>query len=514
MGAGTGMRPSRPEHESDELEVTPVVTCFLRAGGDVLLLRRSGEVGSYRGRWGAVAGYAEGDPDAAARREIEEETGLGSAVEPVRRGEPFEVVDRDLGKRWIVHPYLFDCSTREVTLDRESVECAWVPPTEILRRDVVPELWTSWRRVAPDEETVAADREHGSAWISLRALEVLRDRAGELAVRGPGSGGGGGTEDPAWRGLADLARRLAGARPAMAAPANRIHRAMRDARAEGGGAAAVERAAHAGIGRALAAERDAAARAAEKVAGRTVLTLSRSGTVEAALTGASPPPAAVVVAESRPGGEGIGVAERLAAAGLPVVLVPDAAVAWAIAEHRVEAVLVGADTVLPSSAVTSTDRLGLDPTPSNTGPPPEGVVSADERGRQPALVGGVVSADEGGRQLALVGAAAPARLRGGVCNKVGTRPAALTAAAAGVPVWAVAASDKVAPRPLEPPGERADPGELYAGGAAGVEAEAPLFETTPGELIAAVITERGDVSSAEVDAVAREMAELEDSWAD
>jgi len=347
VGAGTGMRPSRPEHESDELEVTPVVTCFLRAGGDVLLLRRSGEVGSYRGRWGAVAGYAEGDPAAAARREIEEETGLGSAVEPVRRGEPFEVVDRDLGKRWIVHPYLFDCSTREVTLDRESVECAWVPPTEILRRDVVPELWTSWRRVAPDEETVAADREHGSAWISLRALEVLRDRA-----------------------------------------------------------------------------------------------------------------------------------------------------------------------VLPSSAVTSTDRLGLDPTPSNTGPPPEGVVSADERGRQPALVGGVVSADEGGRQLALVGAAAPARLRGGVCNKVGTRPAALTAAAAGVPVWAVAASDKVAPRPLEPPGERADPGELYAGGAAGVEAEAPLFETTPGELIAAVITERGDLSSAEVDAVAREMAELEDSWAD
>ena len=46
---------------------TAVVTCLPRSGGDVLLLRRSGEVGSYPGRRGAVAGYAEGDPAGAAR---------------------------------------------------------------------------------------------------------------------------------------------------------------------------------------------------------------------------------------------------------------------------------------------------------------------------------------------------------------------------------------------------------------------------------------------------------------
>lgn len=425
--------------EAADLEPTPVVTCFLRSGGEALLLRRSGEVGSYRGRWGAVAGYAEGDPDAAAVREIEEETGLGGACERVRRGEPFEVVDRDLGRRWIVHPYLFECSSREARLDWESVECAWVPPTEILRRETVPELWTSWRRVAPGLETVAGDREHGSAWISLRALEVLRDRAGELAA-------GGRDDEAARRELAGLARRLAAARPAMAAPANRIHRAMGEARAAGGGAETIERAAHAGIGRALDADREASARAAERVAGRTVLTLSRSGTAEAALTAARPRPTAVVVAESRPGGEGIGVAERLAAAGLRVVLVPDAAVAWAIAERGVEALLIGADTVLPSGAVV---------------------------------------------------------------NKVGTRPAALAAAAAGVPVWAVAACDKVAPRPLGAPAEHADPAALYAGDAA-IEVATPLFEIAPAESIAAVVTERGALTPAEIAAVAREMAALED----
>ena len=46
-----------------DAEATDVVTVFLRNGGAVLLLRRSDEVGSYRGRWGAVAGHAEGGPD-------------------------------------------------------------------------------------------------------------------------------------------------------------------------------------------------------------------------------------------------------------------------------------------------------------------------------------------------------------------------------------------------------------------------------------------------------------------
>ena len=42
------------------------VVCFLRNRGEVLLLRRSDQAGSYAGRWNAVAGHVEGDPDGAA----------------------------------------------------------------------------------------------------------------------------------------------------------------------------------------------------------------------------------------------------------------------------------------------------------------------------------------------------------------------------------------------------------------------------------------------------------------
>lgn len=421
-----------------EHEETAVVTCFLHHRGEVLLLRRSERVGSYRGRWGAVAGHAEGDPEGAARREIAEETGLGGAVTPVRRGEPFAVEDDELGKRWLVHPFLFDCASRDVTLDWESTAAEWVPPSEILRRETVPALWTSWRRVAPTVETVAGDREHGSAAISLAALGALADRAGELAA-------GDRSAAAAWPELAELARELLAARPAMAALANRVHRVMHAAASSAGGPpspAAVERAAIDGIRAAVAADDHAAEQAAERLAGRTVLTLSRSGTVTAALTSARPRPR-VVVAASLPAGEGIGVAERLAAAGLEVELVPDAAVAWALAERRVEVLLVGADTVLPS---------------------------------------------------------------GGVVNKTGTRPAALAARQAGAQVLAVAAVDKVAVDEAWQP-ETGEPAELYTGDAP-LGVFNPPFELTPAVLFDALICERGAVEPGAVAALAAELRAL------
>lgn len=76
---------------------------------------------------------------------------------------------------------------------------------------------------------------------------------------------------------------------------------MREAAAGGGGAAAVESAAHAGVGRALTADREAARRAAAEVAGRTVLTLSRSGTGRSSPRTTVPlrPPSAAVTPRSR-----------------------------------------------------------------------------------------------------------------------------------------------------------------------------------------------------------------------
>ncbi len=330
------------------MDETGVVTCFLRHDAAVVLLRRSDGVGSYPGLWGAVAGHAEGDPDAAVREEIREETGLDPEdVTLVRAGDPFEVADTDLDTRWVVHPYLFESDTRAIETNWETVEYAWAAPTAILGRETVPDLWDSYDRVRPDVETVGEDSDHGSAYLSVRALEVLRDEAALSVREGEGDRDDGATDE--WRFLADLAVSLREARPAMPVVRNRINRVMAAA-SRNRGVHAIEHAATAGIDEALAADERAATRAADRIARARVATLSRSGTVRDALSGADAD--AVLVAESRPGREGIDVAESVAGES-DVTLTTDAALAHAVDEWGADAVLVGADAVHGDGSVVN-----------------------------------------------------------------------------------------------------------------------------------------------------------------
>ncbi|MFB6073591.1 MAG: NUDIX domain-containing protein [Haloarculaceae archaeon] len=424
------------------MDEVPVVTCFLREGGEVLLLRRSDAVGSYAGAWGAVAGHVasdgtdptapDRDPLSAARAEIREETGLADAT-LVRAGEPFPVADADLDRRWVVHPFLFEVGGRDVEPNRETAAVAWVPPTAILARETVPRLWTSYDRVRPRVATITGDREHGSTWLSVRALEVLRDEAGLAAVGRHEADERAERDGDDWAALASLARRLRDARPAMVVVANRVNRAMRAAAGDGTPAALRERA-HEHARGALDADRRAATLAAERLPER-VATLSRSGTALTALRERDP--SAVLVAESRPGREGVGVAEALADSA-DVTLTTDAAFPGELASWSAGALVVGADRMLPD---------------------------------------------------------------GRVLNKVGTRGAAL-AAPADCPTYVVAASDKVAPDDAVDR-EARDPAEVYDGDADLAVAN-PTFEVTPAGAVDAVLTERGALSADDVATLAAE----------
>ncbi|WP_101294087.1 NUDIX domain-containing protein [Halegenticoccus soli] len=432
---------------------THVVTAFLRHRGEVLLVRRSDAVGTYAGMWGGVSGYVEGDPEGAladARREITEEVGIADAS-LVRAGDPLAVDDGD--REWTIHPFLFAVETRAVEPNEELADWEWTDPTAVLDRETVPALWEAYRRVAPTVESVREDDEHGSAYVSVRALEVLRDEAAAVAAGANACGGGtadgdsdgGGSNDgdsdddghdtAGWERVAAVARDLRDARPGMAALANRVNRAMFEA---GRTAESVRDAAREGTADALAADGEAAANAADLLAGveGAVATLSRSGTVTDALSRTDLP---LVVAESRPGGEGVGVAERFAAVGRDATLTTDAALAHVAAERDVAAAVVGADAVLPD---------------------------------------------------------------GSVANKVGTRALALAAAREGFPLYVVAAADKISSEGVFHPEPR-DAAEVYDGDAP-VSVENPLFDRTPGDLVAGVVTERGVLDGGDVEALAAE----------
>ncbi|MFQ5895539.1 MAG: NUDIX domain-containing protein [Nitrospinota bacterium] len=127
------------------------MTAFLRYRGKVLLLRRSGRVGTYRGRWSGVSGYLEPEdpsPLARALREVEEEVGLSaSQLSLQREGEPFTFYDPEEDRSWTVHPFLFDAGTDAIRLDWESREARWVAPEELERLPTVPRLAEALRAV-------------------------------------------------------------------------------------------------------------------------------------------------------------------------------------------------------------------------------------------------------------------------------------------------------------------------------------------------------------------------------
>jgi len=114
-----------------------VVSCFLENQGKILLLKRSTKVRSFQNKWAGVSGYIEGDerPYDRALIEIEEEVNLSQGdLEFITEGE----VIKD--EPWVIHPFLFKTSRRDIKLDWEHEEYRWIDPEEIDNFDGVPNL--------------------------------------------------------------------------------------------------------------------------------------------------------------------------------------------------------------------------------------------------------------------------------------------------------------------------------------------------------------------------------------
>ncbi len=417
-----------------------VVTGFLRNDAEILVVRRSSDCQSEPDRWHGVCGPIDGDPTAAVARAVTEMVGVApdTNLAFVRQGDPITVVEEESQTHWQIVPLLFDAQTRSIDPDPTIETVAWVSPPSLLRRETVPGLWAAYDRVRPRPSHIRDDTAHGAGYLSCRALECLRDEAAR-AVEGHGS----------WQDAIDSARTLRTVRPTMVAIANRINRAMSSV-IESADPAALERAAETELRRAIRSQSEAAERAGTAIHGYRVATLSRSSTVCQALHNGSVEH--VLIPTSRPGREGVAVAETLAQSGLSVTLTSDAGVAFELAASSAEIVLVGADRIEPTGAVI---------------------------------------------------------------NKVGTRAIATAASHEGLDVVVVGATDKIRPAGADgttPDLEPRDPSELYDG-PADLDVAHPTFDVTPSELIDRIITEDGELTPTDVSDIARahrERAEWDD----
>lgn len=308
--------------------VEAVVTVFARNDGEVLLQR----IADRGGRWDGISQDIEDDPKRSAMEAIFAVFEHAHAASVTRTGDPART------ERGIVHPVLVDVPDRALVPDAPLEEAQWRHASDILAEGSEAGLWTAYRHVGPTPETVLADRSRGSTTLSIRALEALRDRSAELArVDGDPDG---------WETIAGLANPLATARPELTALVTRVDRAM--ARANGA-VTALESICREEIERALDADEKAAQAVSDRSTDATVLSLSRSETVQQALTRGSP--STVLLLESRPGYEAIQMGESLARDGFDVTLTLDAGVGDAFARGEIDLVLVGADTITPDGTL-------------------------------------------------------------------------------------------------------------------------------------------------------------------
>jgi len=143
---------------------TQVVTAFLRHDGKIAIVRRSGRVRTYQGKWSGISGYLpEGaDPLSHALQEILEETGLTAAqLRLAGRAEPVALYDEAQDRRWLVHGFLFDVRTPQLRLDWEAVEQRWIDPAELPAYDCVIGLKEVY------EAALAGEREAGGSFPAL-----------------------------------------------------------------------------------------------------------------------------------------------------------------------------------------------------------------------------------------------------------------------------------------------------------------------------------------------------------
>jgi 8-oxo-dGTP pyrophosphatase MutT (NUDIX family) len=118
--------------------MTHVVSCFIKKNNEILILKRSRNVKTYKGKWATVSGYVEKNekPEQTALKEIREEIGVEAKL--IRKGKIVHVKDDEGG--WFVHPFLFEIKSGNIKIDWEHVEYKWIKPEEIKNYDTVPML--------------------------------------------------------------------------------------------------------------------------------------------------------------------------------------------------------------------------------------------------------------------------------------------------------------------------------------------------------------------------------------
>lgn len=113
---------------------------------NILILKRSDKVRTYKGYWSGISGYIEEgeEPVDTAFKEIRQETGLNDKnIELIKTVDPIEFTDiyEEEKYNWKVYPFLFRVEKKSnIQINWENISYRWIKPSDIDKFETVPRL--------------------------------------------------------------------------------------------------------------------------------------------------------------------------------------------------------------------------------------------------------------------------------------------------------------------------------------------------------------------------------------
>jgi len=123
---------------------TKIITCFLKSGDRILILKRSDKVKSMKSLWAGISGIIENNESPLERTKIEifEELGIdASQIKLLKESVKMRIISPQYeNHEWEVYPFLFSVENPKIKLNWENSEYKWVKVEEISNYETVPSL--------------------------------------------------------------------------------------------------------------------------------------------------------------------------------------------------------------------------------------------------------------------------------------------------------------------------------------------------------------------------------------
>lgn len=126
------------------IRATKIVTCFLKSGDKILILKRSDKVKSMKSLWAGISGIIENNESPLERTKIEifEELGIdASQIKLLKESAKMRIISPQYeNHEWEVYPFLFSVENPKIKLNWENSDYKWVRAEEISNYETVPSL--------------------------------------------------------------------------------------------------------------------------------------------------------------------------------------------------------------------------------------------------------------------------------------------------------------------------------------------------------------------------------------